>query len=147
MPEVFTTRLTGWKAIVVIAAMLGITGYRVHARFRTPDDAGRDALHTWLVKDYQGLGPRGLAQRVAEYRAGVTSIPEPSIPAPEVEFASLSAHGLREIMVVRAEVTVDGGPPPDGRPIRYLDLTTKVGGGWMVLAETNSLQYYLALIR
>lgn len=73
--------------------------------------------------------------------------PEAPATAPQVEFASLSAHGLPGIMVVRAEISVNGGPPPDGRPVRYLSLTRKVEGGWMVFTETDPVRYYLALLR
>jgi hypothetical protein len=66
---------------------------------------------------------------------------------PNVEFVSLSAHGWREAMVVRTEVSVGGGTPPDGQPVRYLFLTTKVGGGSMVLSESDSIRYYVALLR
>jgi hypothetical protein len=139
--------LHGWKALIVLVAILGMTSYRFYSRFQPVDDGGRGALQDWLMKDYEGQGPRSLALRAANYRAGIPSAPTPVTPVGRIEFSSLSAHGLRGIMVVRAEVTVDGGPPPDGRRVRYLDLTTKVGGGWMVMADTSSLQYYLALVR
>jgi hypothetical protein len=48
-------------------------------------------------------------------------------------------------MVVRVEVTEDGGPPSDGRSVRYLVLTTKFGGGWMVLAQSDAYRYYTSL--
>jgi hypothetical protein len=48
-------------------------------------------------------------------------------------------------MVVRTEISVDGGPPPDSQPVRYLFLTTKLEGGWMVLSESDSYRYYRAL--
>jgi len=35
--------LTGWKAILVLVAVLGISGYRLSSRFPTVDDAGREA--------------------------------------------------------------------------------------------------------
>jgi len=89
-----------------------------------------------------------LAQRVAEYRAGLPDRPM-SVPAeePKVQFVSLSAHGWRDAMVVRSEISVDGGTPPDGQPVRYLFLTTKFEGGWMVLSESDSFRYYEALLR
>lgn len=68
---------------------------------------------------------------------------------PQVDFVSLGAHGLREVMevmVVKAEVTVNGGLPAGDRPVRYLFLTTKVGGGWMVMSETTAFRYYAALV-
>jgi hypothetical protein len=82
----------------------------------------------------------------SQYRAGLPSPPAPA-STPDVELVSLSAHGLPGIMVVRAEITIDGGPPPHGPSVRYLDLTTKVEGGWMVLAESDAIGYYLALFR
>jgi hypothetical protein len=140
--------LTGWKAIVAAVIILAVSGIRIYMRFPTVSDDGREALRTWLVKDYTGRGPKAVAQRVADYRAGLPAQPL-DIPAemPKVEFVSLSAHGWRDAMVVRSEVSVDGGPPPDGQPVRYLFLTTKFEGGWMVLSESDSFRYYEALLR
>jgi hypothetical protein len=85
---------------------------------------------------------------VADYRAGLpVQAPDPPAVMPQVEFASLGAHGSHDTMVVRAEVTVNGGPPPDDRPVRYLFLTTKFGGGWMVMSETSEFNYYEALVK
>jgi hypothetical protein len=140
--------LTGWKAIAVLVVILGISGYRIYTHFPSVSDDGREALRTWLVKDYTGRGVKDLARLVADYRAGLPVQPM-ATPAvePKVEFVSLSAHGWHDAMVVRTEVSVDGGPPPDGQPVRYLFLTTKIEGGWMVLSESDSFRYYTALLR
>jgi len=139
--------LTGWKAIVVAVLVLGVAGYRFYSRFQSVSDDGRGALREWLVKDYTGRGPKALAKRVADYRAGLPDQPL-EVPAvdPHVDFISLSAHGSRDAMVVRTEISVDGGPPPDGQPVRYLFLTTKPEGGWMVLSESDSFRYYEILL-
>jgi hypothetical protein len=139
--------LTGWKAIAALVLILGVSGYQLYSRFPTVNDDGRAALRDWLVKDYTGRGPKALAQRVADYRAGLPDRPL-DVPAvePNVEFVSLSAHGSPTDMIVRAEVSADGGPPPDGRPVRYLFLTTKPEGGWMVFTEADSYQYYEILL-
>jgi hypothetical protein len=130
--------LTGWKAVAVLAVILGVSGYRIYSPFPTVNDDGRTALREWLVKDYTGSRPGALAQRVTDYRAGLPGRPV-AAPAvvPNVEFVSLSAHGWRDARVVRSEVSVDGGTPPDGEPVRYLFLTTKVGGGCMVFSESD----------
>jgi hypothetical protein len=140
--------LTGWKAIVTAGIILAVTGYRIYSRFPAVNDDGRKALREWLVKDYTGRGPKALAQRVADYRAGLPDRPL-DVPAvePNVEFVSISAHGWRDAMVVRSEISVDGGTPPDGQSVRYLFLTTKYEGGWMVLSESDSFRYYEALLR
>jgi hypothetical protein len=144
--ELVGYELRGWRAAAVAVVLLGMVGYRISTRFRTVDDTGREILRTWLVKDYQGLGPKGLAQRVAEYRAGVRTQEEPPSKVPAVEITSLSAHGLPDNMVVRVEVTVDGAPPPDGHPVRYLRLMRRVQGDWFVFTETDSFRYYQALM-
>ena len=139
--------LTGWKAIVVAVLILAVSGYRVYSRFQTVSDDGRGALREWLLKDYTGRGPKALAKRVADYRAGLPDQPL-DVPAvlPNVDFVSLSAHGWRDAMIVRTEISVDGGTPPDGQPVRYLFLTTKPEGGWMVLSESDSFKYYEILL-
>jgi hypothetical protein len=140
--------LTGWKAALVILAVLGVTGYRTYARFRTVDDPGREALRIWLVNDYQGRGPAALAQRVADYRAGRPQAPETALVPMNVDFSSLSAHGSRGIMVVRVDITVDGAPPPDGRSVRYLWLTRSADDThWFVSADSDAFHYYLVLLR
>jgi hypothetical protein len=138
--------LTGWKAIVVAILILGVSGYRISTRFRTVNDEGQQALRSWLVKDYTGRGPKALAKRVAAYRAGLPDQPlnAPAVE-PHVDFVSLSAHGWRDSMIVRTEISVDGGPPPDGQSVRYLFLTTRYEGGWMVLSESDSFKYYEVL--
>jgi hypothetical protein len=139
--------LAGWKALLVGLLILGVSGYHIYSRFQTVSDDGRSALRESLVKDYTGRGPKAMAKRVADYRDGLPDRPM-DVPAvlPHVELASISAHGLPDAMVVRTEISVDGGPPPDGQPVRYLFLTTKPEGGWMVLSESDSFNYYEILL-
>jgi hypothetical protein len=138
--------LKGWKAVAVVAIVLGVSGYRLSTRFPNVDENGREAIRDWLVKDYQGNGPRALAQKVADYRAGLPVAPDAPQTALNVEFSSLSAHGLRDLPVVRVEITVDGAPPPDGRTVRYLHLTRGTRTVWMVMAEATAISYYRALL-
>jgi hypothetical protein len=145
MPETQIGRieLTGWKAIAALVLILGVTGIRVSSRIQTVSNDGREALREWLVKDYSGRGPKALAQRVAAYRQGVSdALDIPAVPDPNIDFAAVTAHGSADAMIVRTEISVDGGPPPDDHRVRYLFLTTRVGGGWMVLSESEELTYY-----
>jgi len=139
--------LTGWKAIVVAAIVLALGGVRVLMRFQTVPEDGKPALREWLVKDYTGRGPKDLARLVSAYQAGLPVQP-PETPAvePRVEFTSLSAHGSSDTMIVRCQISVDGAEPRDGQALRYLFLTTKPGGGWMVFSESDSYAYYTALL-
>jgi hypothetical protein len=138
-------QLRGWQALAALALLLAASCIRVSSRIQTVPDEGRMAVHDWLVRDYEGLGPAALAQRVAAYRAGERDLPTLPANPPDVQFLSVAAHGSPGTMIVRAEVTEGGGPPSDGRSVRYLALTTKVGGGWMVLAESDAYRYYTSL--
>jgi len=139
--------MTGWKAVAIGLLILGITGFQMYSRFPKVTDEGREALREWLIKDYTGSGPKYLAKRVAAYRAGLPDQP-PATPSvePHVEITSATAHGWTQSMIVRTEITAEGGLPPDGQPVRYLFLTTKPGGGWMVLSESDSFRYYEILL-
>ncbi len=44
-------------------------------------------------------------------------------------------------MVAKLEVAVNGGPPPDGRSVRYLDLMRSVDGRWLVVADSDAYHY------
>jgi len=138
--------LRGWQAIAALAVILGVTGIRGASRFQTVPDDGRAAVHDWLVKDYEGLGPAAVAKMVADYRSGERSLPAQPATPPEVGIGSVAGHGWRDTMLVRGQVMVDGAPPSNGRSVRYLFLTTKVGGGWMVLSESDAFRYYTALL-
>lgn len=147
MPET-RIELTGWKAIAALLLILAIAGVGLLMRLPAIPDNGCEAVRAWLVKDYEGRGPKALAQMAADYRAGLpVQAPDPLVEEPQVEFVSLSAHGSRDAMIVRAKVQVNGGTPPDDRPVRYLFLTTKFGGGWMVMSESTEFSYYETLLR
>jgi hypothetical protein len=137
--------LRGWHAVAALAILLALGGLRVYIRVQTVPDDGQSAVRGYLVRDYEGLGPGALAQRVSEYRAGQRDLPSLPATPPDVQFLSVAAHGSPGTMVVRVEVTEDGGPPSDGRSVRYLVLTTKFGGGWMVLAQSDAYRYYTSL--
>jgi hypothetical protein len=65
-----------------------------------------------------------------------------------VEFMSIAAHGRTGApILVRAEITVDGGPPPDGRTVRYFCVAHKfMEDGWMVVGESGLYFYYRELV-
>jgi hypothetical protein len=50
------------------------------------------------------------------------------------------------VTTVRAEITVDGAAPSDGRPIRYFVMSGKfMEDGWNVVGESDSYVYYREL--
>jgi len=132
-------------ALVVLA---GITGVQMYSRVRPVNDAMREAVRSELLNEYSGRGPKDLARFVAEARAGSPIEAVPAVVNRDVEFGSMGARGtIGGAIVVRAEVSVDGGSPPDGRAVRYLWMSRKFeGDGWLVMGESNAYQYFMELM-
>jgi len=145
----YTFQLRGWHAVAAVLALGGITGLQVYSRVRPVNDAMRDAVRSRLLAEYSGRGPKDLARFVAEAREGSPVEPVPALVQRDVEFTSVAARGtIGGATVVRAEVTVDGGPPPDGRAVRYFWVSRKFesDGDWLVMGESNSYQYLMELM-
>lgn len=142
----YNITLKGWKAVAAIALIAGVYGVRIYSRTQTVDDAGRDVLTAWLLQDYQGQGPREIIKRLRDAKAGLPVQPMSEIKPMNIEFPSLSARGSRSSMIVKAQITVEGGTPPDGQPVRYFYMTYNADTGWAVLAETTSYSYNRTLL-
>jgi hypothetical protein len=143
----YRTQLQGWRAIVGILVVAGFTGVQMWARIRPVNQAMKDAVRTELLQQYSGRGPENIARFVAEARTGLPMESVAPVVQRDVEFTSVGARGGSGsgIVVFRAEVTVDGGSPPDGRAVRYFNLERKFGG-WLVLGESNSYNYLRELL-
>jgi hypothetical protein len=144
----YNFQLRGWHAIVALPLVLAFWGLQMYLHVRPVDDAMRDALRTELLNEYSGRGLKDVARIVAEAHAGSPVEDVQPVVERDVEFTSIAARGKMgaPVTLVRAEITVDGGPPPDGRTIRYFRMSTKfVGGGWMVVGESDSYNYFMQL--
>lgn len=142
-------QLKGWQAAVVGAAILGVVAYQCARRIQTVDDAARFAIGVTLTREYQGKGLKDQVQEYLKQKAsgGAPTEPPPSdVPIPIVELLSVSAHGSRDVMVAKVEVRVNGGLPPDGRSVRYLDLMRSVDGRWLVAADSDASHYMISLL-
>jgi len=144
----YNFQLRGWHALAGIVALVAFMGAKAWLRVRPVDDEMKDAVREELLNEYSGRGPKDIARIVSEARQGspIESLPE--VVQKDVEFTSIGAHGKigAHFTYVRAEVTVDGGPPPDGRVVRYFRISRKYGGGWMVEGECSSYIYYNELL-
>jgi hypothetical protein len=145
----YTFQLRGWQAMAAIVLLAGITGVQIYLRVRPVDDAMRDAVRAELLKEYSGRGPKDVTRYLAEARAGEPVEPVPAMVQRDVEFSSMAARGRMggAAIMVRADVTVDGGPPPDGRAVRYFRVMRKFeGDGWLVAGESDAYRYYSELV-
>jgi hypothetical protein len=144
----YNFQLRGWHALIGLIALIGFAGVQMWLRVRAVDEGMRHAVRVELMNEYSGRGRKDIARLVTEARAGSPVEQVPEMVQRDVEFISIAAHGGmgEPVTVVRAEVTVDGGPPPDGQPVRYFRVSRKfMGGGWMVVGESDSYLYYREL--
>jgi hypothetical protein len=145
----YNYQFRGWHALLALVALAGFFGIKMYLHVVSVDEPMRDALREELLKEYSGLGPKDVTRILNETREGQPV--EPVLPAVQhdVEFRSIAACGTmgKPVKFVRAEITVDGGLPPDGRSVRYFRMERKfVGDGWMVIGESNSYSYFSALM-
>jgi hypothetical protein len=141
-------QLRGWHAILGIVALLGFFGIQTYLRVHPVEDGMRDAVRETLLNEYSGRGPKDVARILAETREGAPIETLPEVVQQDVQFTSITAHGRigAPFVIVRAEVTVNGAPPPDGRPVRYFRVSRKfLDGGWMTVGESDSHAYYREL--
>ncbi len=145
----YRQQLKGWQAAVAMVVILGIVAYQCARRIQPVDDAARFAIGVSLTREYQGRGLKEQVQEYLQHRAsgGAPQEPPPSdVPIPKVELVSVKAHGSNDVMVAKVELTVNGGPPPDGRSVRYLDLMRAVDGRWLVVADSDAYHYVTSLL-
>ncbi len=145
----YRQQLKGWQAAVAAVVILGIVAYQCARRIQTVDDAARFAIGVSLTREYQGKGLKEQMQEYLKQRAsgGAAHEPPPSVePIPMVELVSVKAHGSKDVMVAKVELTVNGGTPPDGRSVRYLDLMRSVDGRWLVVADSDGYHYMTSLL-
>src|SRR5215472_15543697 len=144
----YSFQVRGWYALAAIAAFLGFCGMEMYLRVRTVDDGIRNAVREELLKEYSGRGLRDIVRMVGEVRQGLPVESVPKLVQRDVQFSSIAAHGRMgaSAVLVRAEITVDEGPPPDGRSVRYFRVSRKFAEeGWMVDGDSNSYLYYRQL--
>jgi hypothetical protein len=141
IPETTVVELKGWKALAVLGLLLVVAAFRYHSRAVTLQTEGRDAVRSWVVAGYvrSALVPQGLAPELDS--AAATELLRQS----GVEIRSMTARGWSDNVVVRVELSVNGGPPADGRPVRYFRLLHLAYSGWRVVGESSALRYYTRL--
>jgi hypothetical protein len=143
----YNIQVRGWWVLVGILAVLGFSGATIALQVRSVDDEMRDAVRVELLNEYSGRSQKDVARILEQAREGLPIDPLPPMVQRDVQFTSIAARGRMggPVTLVRAELTVDGGPPPDGVSIRYFRISRKFTGGWMVVGKSDSYSYFMAL--
>lgn len=139
--EIRLFELTGWKALVFMGVLVALIGYRTVGARRTLDTEARDPIEVHLRAKYARRAMAGM-----DLEAPTPEDARELLRVTDVEIVSLTARGWGEEMVVRAEVRVDGGPPPDGRPVSYWRMRHGMVTGWTVEDEVGVVSWWLSWI-
>jgi hypothetical protein len=132
------TKVTGWKAIVLILVVLGLGGYRLASARSSLSAEGADALKTWVSTEYQRyyLAQDDLSQEEkAKFLVG----------AAEVKFKSVSARGSGDNIIVRAEIEPSEFQPPGTKTVRYFRMEHSLTTGWRHRGDATAFSYYTRL--
>jgi hypothetical protein len=137
-------KVTGWKAIVVLIAIVAFALYRFQAARETLPTDGADEIKLWLTSEYISAGLPALEQAVdANDSIAVTAMANEILSRDRVTFRTISARGALDDLVVKVDIRVDGGPPPVGDDTRYFRMHYSTVTGWIMDYETNAVAYYL----
>lgn len=110
--------LKGGTAVVVLAVIVAVGGGKFLMERSTLEAEAAEKIKFWLRGEYLDLGlkdldPGQLTEEEAERAA------EELLSLGNIVFTSVGARGRGDDVVVRVEIEVSGGPPPDGKRIRY----------------------------
>lgn len=137
----------GFKAVVVllVAAALFVGKYSMERR--TLEEGAADQLKFRLRGEYlgQGLTEFDVAELADAGDEQARAQADELMSLTEIEFTEMSARGSGDDVVVRVEIRVAGGDPPDGESVRYFRMSHSTLTGWRVLREVPATSYYLKL--
>jgi hypothetical protein len=130
-----------------LAVLLYVLGSMI-LHIRPVDDSMREAVRERLRSEYSSQLHKNFVKVLTEARANASMAPVAPMLQHIFDFPSFAAHRKLDgrFTYVRALVSVDGGPPPDDRDVRYFALSPRFGGGWTVVAETTANAYYNELL-
>lgn len=132
-------QLRGWP-LALFLLFIGGAGFARWAREHPLPRDAREAILLQLQADYARPVLAQFQSKQTD-RAALERLATRLAQRQEIRLERITARGLLWPKYVRAEVSVAGQPPPDGRPVRYFTL------GWMGYAkpEISALRYYCNL--
>lgn len=133
-------KLTGWPAMVVAVLAVGFYGLTFVISRRTLDDDALAPVRQQLQGEYSLVLLPGVDPQQPDPAAV-----ERLLALDRITFASVSARGSGDNVIVRVEPRVDGSPPPDGRSVRYFRMSWSALQGWRLRHETTAFKYYTQL--
>jgi hypothetical protein len=147
-------KLNGVTAVIGVAALVLFGAYRMSSMQTELETEALDELKAFLSAEYAGSEVTALSESLdSEPQLDTEQTParvERILAAQKITFPSVSARGFWDAnnggeAVVRVEIQVDGGPPPDGVTTRYYRMRYRPLSGWTVRGRTSVWSYRLKL--
>jgi len=140
--------LTGKPAVAVLVVIAAIFAWRLAVTHGTIAQEVEEQLREVLAAEYAGVVlpdiEAAVAQRDnAKANEGVERLKS---VMENITFPSLKSRGGGDHLYVRAEILVDGGPPPKGKPIRHFQFSHSMLAGYVYHQEALALDYYLPFL-
>lgn len=136
-------QLKGLSAVVAIVAVVGIAAFGTTTARADLDRGATEELTRVIGSGYARTKMRAIAAADPE-KPALEEI-EALFTLQNIEFTSIDARGRPSDMTVRVEISVNDGPPPDGRDVRYFEMSHDAVVGWRVEREIPARSYYLKL--
>ena len=132
-----TVTLTGWKAVVVLVAVVGVAGFRIMTARAKLDTQGRAALELWVQSDL-------IRPILADTTRSLEEKGAAALKASSVTIESLAVRGSLSNAVVRVELAPSPALPPGTKLTRYYRMRYSDLTGWTHRGDTTVLSWYLA---
>ncbi len=134
--------LKGWKAIAALAIIAGVIGGSFLLERSTLEGAATEQIKLQLRGEYvsaalQGVDTDAMTDEEMEAKG------QELLKLEDIQFTSIKARGRGDDVRVKLEIQVSGGDPPDGRRVRYYQMSYSTITGWRVRHEITALSYYL----
>ncbi|MBN1866059.1 hypothetical protein JW916_02085 [Candidatus Sumerlaeota bacterium] len=139
--------LDKWQTWAGIGVVVLLVWWRMAAIDRSmPTDKIAEVIRNRVTRDFSPM----LAEAKAMQDAGKTEyaaerIEEFRKQVRGVSVQNLKVRGIGRYRIVRAEIRVNGAPPPNGRSVRYYRFRYTYVSGWMFNWEVSAWRYWLAL--
>ena len=134
-----TFRLTGWKAVALVVALVAFAAFRFTRARSAMDGQGREALESWIVGELQRPLLADTTLTLAEKGEAVLRVSS-------VTLRRLDARGPLNDVMVRVELEPNPAFPPDFALLRYYRMRYSSLTGWSYKGPGSALSFWLAFI-
>ena len=135
-------KLNGWKALIIIIAVLGFGVFRYTTQSKAMESQGVEKIEQWLsFKTARAVLPE-MEEAMKNPEANRERLEEManSLQSENFVVTSVKQHGLGQEIVAQVEAQVNGEAKT-----YYLRMEYSMTMGWQVGVETTQISYYLAL--